>query len=160
MKKILVVEDETSIARLIAYNLEQAGYCVETAEDGEQACTRVESFRPDLVTLDLLLPLKSGWQVLESIRRHSDVRVRQVPIIVVSALASQRQQQELQHSGVRHCLSKPFSISELCLLVRQQLSPALHKSVRPRYQATPARVVFMLVQRGEALSRRLAPSTP
>ena len=70
MKKILVVEDETSIAHLIAYNLEQAGYWVETTEDGEQACTRVESFRPDLLTLDLLLPLKSGWQVLACIRRH------------------------------------------------------------------------------------------
>ncbi len=128
MKKVLVVEDEPSIAHLIAYNLEQAGYCVEIAEDGEQACMRVESFGPDLVTLDLLLPLKSGWQVLEHIRRYPDARVRQIPIIVVSALASQRQQKELQHSGVHHCLSKPFSISELCLLVHRQLSPALNKS--------------------------------
>lgn len=129
MKKVLVVEDEPSIAHLIAYNLEQAGYCVEIAEDGEQACARVESFGPDLMTLDLLLPLKSGWQVLEYIRRHSDACVRQVPIIVVSALASQRQQAELQHSGVHHCLSKPFSISELCRLVHKQLSPALNKSI-------------------------------
>ncbi len=136
MKKVLVVEDEPSIAHLIAYNLEQAGYCVEIAEDGEQACARVESFGPDLVTSDLLLPLKSGWQVLECIRRHSAARVRQVPIIVVSALASPRQQKELHHSGVRYCVSKPFSISELCLLVHQQLSPTMHKSVHPTCQAT------------------------
>lgn len=129
LKKVLVVEDEPSIAHLIAYHLEQAGYCVEIAEDGEQACTRVESFGPDLVTLDLLLPLKSGWQVLEYIRRHPDAHVRQVPIIVVSALASQQQQQELQHHGVHHCLSKPFSISKLCLLVRHQLSPTLSRSI-------------------------------
>ncbi len=129
MKKVLVVEDEPSIAHLIAYNLERAGYCVEIAEDGEQACTGVESFGPDLVTLDLLLPLKSGWQVLEYIHRHPDARVRQVSIIVVSALAAQRQQQELQHRGVHHCLSKPFSISELCRLVHHQLSPALNKSI-------------------------------
>ena len=135
MKKVLVVEDEPSIAHLIAYNLKQAGYCVEIAEDGEQACARVESFGPDLMTLDLLLPLKSGWQVLEHIRRYPDARVRQVPIIVVSALASQRQQKELQHSGVHHCLSKPFSISKLCLLVHRQLSPAMHKPVHPGYQA-------------------------
>ena len=135
MKKVLVVEDEPSTAHLIAYNLEQAGYRIEIAEDGEQACARVESFGPDLVMLDLLLPLKSGWQVLECIRWHADARVRQVPIIVVSALASQRQQKELQHSGVHHCLSKPFSISELCLLVHRQLSPALHKSAHPGYQA-------------------------
>ena len=105
MKKVLVVEDEPSIAHLIADSLEQAGYRVEIAEDGEQACARVESFVPDLVTLDLLLPLKSGWQVLEYIRRHAEASVRQVPIIVVSALASQRQQKELQHSGV-HSLFK------------------------------------------------------
>ena len=96
---------------------------------------RVESFEPDLVTLDLLLPLKSGWQVLEYIRRHADAHVRQMPIIVVSALASRRQQEELQHSGVHHCLSKPFSISELCLLVHRQLSPALNKPLPARYQA-------------------------
>ena len=130
------MEDEPSTAHLIAYNLEQAGYCVEIAEDGEQACARVESFGPDLVTLDLLLPLKSGWQVLECIRRHSDARVRQVPIIVVSALASRRQQKELQLSGAHHCLGKPFSISELCLLIHKQLSPATHKPVHPDYQAT------------------------
>ncbi len=100
LKKILVVEDEASIASLIAYNLEQAGYCVETAEDGEQACARLESFRPDLVTQDLLLPLKSGWQVLECIRQQADAHIRQVPIIVVSALASQKQHQELKHNGV------------------------------------------------------------
>ena len=128
MKKVLVVEDEPSIAHLIADSLEQAGYRVEIAEDGEQACARVESFVPDLVTLDLLLPLKSGWQVLEYIRRHAEASVRQVPIIVVSALASQRQQKELQHSGVYSCLSKPFSIAELCRLVHHQLAPALNKS--------------------------------
>lgn len=136
MKKVLVVEDEPSIAHLIAYNLEQVGYCAEIAEDGEQACARVESFGPDLVTLDLLLPLKSGWQVLECIRRHTDARVRQMPVIVVSALASQRQQKELQLSGVHHCLGKPFSIFELCLLVHQQLSPAMPKPVHPGCQAT------------------------
>ncbi len=136
MKKVLVVEDEPSIAHLIAYNLEQAGHCVEVAEDGEQACAQVESFGPNLVTLDLLLPLKSGWQVLEYIRRHPDARVRQVPIIVVSALASQRQQEELQHSSVHHCLSKPFSISELCLLVHHHLSPAIYKPGHSSYLAT------------------------
>ena len=136
MRKILVVEDEASIASLIAYNLEQAGYWVETAEDGEQACTRVESFRPDLLTLDLLLPLKSGWQVLACIRRHPDAHIRQVPIIVVSVLASQKQQQELKHNGVQHCLSKPFSLSELCRLVHQQTRHALHKLIQAAYRTT------------------------
>ena len=92
VEKVLVVEDEPSIAHLIAYNLEQAGYCVEIAEDGEQACARVESFGPDLMTLDLLLPLKAAGRP-RIFRRHSDACVRQVPIIVVSALASQRSKQ-------------------------------------------------------------------
>ena len=136
LKKILVVEDEARIASLIAYNLEQAGYCVETAEDGEQACARLESFRPDLVIQDLLLPLKSGWQVLECIRQHADAHIRQVPIIVVSALASQKQQQELKHNGVQYCLSKPFSVAELCRLVHQQTCPALHKPLPAAQRVT------------------------
>ena len=125
-----MVEDEVSIASLITYNLEQSGYCVKAAGDGEQACALVESFVPDLVTLDLLLPLKSGWQVLADIRLHQDARIRNVPIIVVSALASQKQQQELKHNGVQHCLSKPFSVAELCLLVQQELVASSKKPIQ------------------------------
>ncbi|MGH7963914.1 MAG: response regulator transcription factor [Candidatus Binatia bacterium] len=121
MKKILVVEDETSISTLISYNLEQAGYSVATAADGAEALHLVDSFRPHLVTLDLLLPRRSGWEVLDCLRHHPRKQVALLPVIVVSALYSSQLRAELRRSGVRYCLGKPFSVIELCVLVNTLL---------------------------------------
>lgn len=121
MKRILVVEDEVSISHLISYNLEQAGYSVETATDGSEALRLVDSFFPHLVTLDLLLPQHSGWEVLHFLRHHPRKRVASVPVIVVSALNSPPLRAELRQHGVRYCLDKPFSVMELCKLVNTLL---------------------------------------
>lgn len=121
MKRILIVEDELSISNLISYNLQQAGYRVATAYDGVEAIRLVEDFCPHLVTLDLLLPLRSGWQVLDAIRRHPRRSIATVPVIVLSALGSPKLQSELLSNGVAHCLGKPFSVTELCLLVHSLL---------------------------------------
>jgi len=121
VKRILVVEDELSISNLICYNLEQAGYRVAAAFDGDEALQSVESFCPQLVTLDLLLPRQSGWQVLDAIRHHPRRQTAMLPILVLSALSSPQLREELHRSGVRYCLSKPFSVTELCLLVNTLL---------------------------------------
>jgi DNA-binding response OmpR family regulator len=121
VKRILVVEDELSISNLICYNLEQAGYRVAAAFDGDEALHSVESFCPQLVTLDLLLPRQSGWQVLDAIRHHPRRQTALLPVLVLSALSSPQLREELWRSGVHHCLSKPFSVIELCLLVNTLL---------------------------------------
>lgn len=121
MKRILIVEDELSISNLISYNLQQAGYQIATAYDGPEAVRLIENFCPHLITLDLLLPLQSGWQVLDTVRRHPRRQVATVPIIVLSALSSPKLQNELLLSGVVHCLGKPFSVTELCMLVNALL---------------------------------------
>ncbi len=121
MKRILVVEDELSISNLVCYNLEQAGYRVAAAFDGDEALQLVESFCPQLVTLDLLLPRQSGWQVLDAIRHHPRKQTAMLPVVVLSALSSPQLRDDLHRCGVRHCLSKPFSVSELCLLVNTLL---------------------------------------
>lgn len=121
MKRILVVEDELSISNLIAYNFEQAGYQVATAYDGAEALRLVEEFCPHLITLDLLLPLQSGWQVLDTIRQHHRRQISTLPIIVLSALSCTKLRGELLQHGVEHCLGKPFSVTELSLLVNSLL---------------------------------------
>ncbi len=121
MKRILVVEDELSISNLISYNLERAGYRVVAAFDGDEALQLLESFCPQLITLDLLLPRQSGWQVLDAIRHHPRRQIAAMPIIVLSALSSPQLRGELYQSGVRHCLNKPFSVTELGLLVNTLL---------------------------------------
>lgn len=121
MKRILVVEDELSISNLICYNLEQAGYRVAAAFDGEEALRMIGSFGPHLITLDLLIPRRSGWQVLYEIRTHPRKPIAQLPVVVLSALSSPQLCNELRRSGVHHCLSNPFSVTELCLLVNSLL---------------------------------------
>jgi len=121
VKRILVVEDELSISNLICYNLERAGYRVAAAFDGDEALQLLDSFCPRLVTLDLLLPRQSGWQVLDTIRRHPRRQIALLPVIVLSALSSPQLRDELHRNGVRHCLNKPFSVTELCLLVNTLL---------------------------------------
>jgi DNA-binding response OmpR family regulator len=120
--RILIVEDEPHISALISYNLEQAGYQVAIASDGAEALRLVESFCPHLVTLDLLLPKASGWQVLDVIRHHPRKSIAQVPVVVLSALCSSKLREELRRSGVYHCLGKPFSVIELSLLVQSLLN--------------------------------------
>jgi DNA-binding response OmpR family regulator len=120
--RILIVEDEPHISALISYNLEQAGHQVAIASDGAEALCLVESFCPHLVTLDLLLPKASGWQVLDVIRHHPRKSIAQVPVVVLSALCSAKLREELRRSGVYHCLGKPFSVIELSLLVQNLLN--------------------------------------
>jgi DNA-binding response OmpR family regulator len=111
--EILVVEDETSVAKLIAYNLEQNGYRVSTAADGVQALLALREAPPDLLILDLLLPLRSGWQVLRELRAHCDTRFSKLPVMVVSALACERLERQLSLLGAEHVLGKPFSVQDL-----------------------------------------------
>ncbi|MGE0680679.1 MAG: response regulator transcription factor [Candidatus Binatia bacterium] len=122
MKRILIVEDELSISNLISYNLQQAGYQVAPAYDGPEAVRLIDDFCPHLITLDLLLPLQSGWQVLDAVRRHPRKQVTTIPVIVLSALSSPKLQNELLLNGVVHCLGKPFSVTELCMLINSLLS--------------------------------------
>jgi DNA-binding response OmpR family regulator len=122
VKRILVVEDELSISNLISYNLEQVGYRVATAFDGIEALHLLDTFCPHLVTLDLLLPLQSGWHVLDAIRHHPRKQTATLPVIVLSALHSHHLRAELRRNGVKHCLSKPFSVTELSLLVNSLLA--------------------------------------
>jgi DNA-binding response OmpR family regulator len=121
MKKILIVEDESSIAHLILYNLERIGYHATIAGDGVEALRLLDSFSPQLVTLDLLLPQRSGWEVLHCLRHHARKQIALLPVIVVSALNSPQLREDMRRNGVHHCLGKPFSVTELCVLVNSVL---------------------------------------
>jgi len=121
VKRILIIEDEFSVSHLISYNLQQIGYQTASAYDGVDAVRLIDDFHPHLITLDLLLPLQSGWQVLDAIRRHPRKPIATVPVIVLSALSTAKLRNELLNSGVTHCLGKPFSVTELCLRVHSLL---------------------------------------
>lgn len=117
--RILVVEDEVSLADTIRYNLEREGYTVTVASDGRQALERFGAEGPKLVILDLMLPEVSGLDVCRAIRAESDV-----PIIMVTAKDSEADKVAGLELGADDYVTKPFSVRELVSRVRANLRRA------------------------------------
>jgi two-component system response regulator RegX3 len=117
--RVLLVEDETSLAESIRYNLEREGYVVTTAADGEAGLDRFRADRPALVILDLMLPKLSGFDVCRTIRRESDV-----PIIMLTAKDTEADKVAGLELGADDYVTKPFSMRELVSRVRVRLRRA------------------------------------
>jgi len=115
-RRILVVEDEPSLAETIRYNLEREGYLVGVAEDGRVALERFRAQIPALVILDLMLPEISGLDVCRALRSDSDV-----PIIIVTAKDSESDKVAGLELGADDYVTKPFSMRELVSRVRANL---------------------------------------
>jgi two-component system, OmpR family, KDP operon response regulator KdpE len=119
-KRILVVDDELPIQRILRRNLSVSGYDVLVADDGEQAVEIVRVHQPDLILLDLCLPGKiDGLEVCRQVRLSL-----QIPIIVLSALTEEKQKVEALDLGADDYLTKPFSNDELQARVRACLRRA------------------------------------
>jgi two-component system response regulator RegX3 len=117
--RILIVEDEESLADSVRYNLEREGYQVAVAADGREAIERFRSQPPSLVILDLMLPEISGLDVCRVIRAESDV-----PIIMVTAKDSEADKVTGLELGADDYVTKPFSVRELVSRVRAHLRRA------------------------------------
>jgi DNA-binding response OmpR family regulator len=116
MKHVLVVEDESGIARLIRDYLEQAGFAVQLASNGETALALAQAVPPDIIVLDLGLPGIDGLDVTRSLRRNSAV-----PIIVVTARGDESDRIVGLELGADDYMVKPFSPKELVARVRAVL---------------------------------------
>jgi two-component system alkaline phosphatase synthesis response regulator PhoP len=119
-KKILAVDDERHIVRLIQVNLERAGYQVSTAFDGNEALKKVEGDKPDLVVLDVMMPRMDGFEVLKRLQANPDTRG--IPVIMLTAKAQDADVFRGWSSGVSAYLTKPFNPLELVTFVRRILS--------------------------------------
>jgi DNA-binding response OmpR family regulator len=108
-KRILVVEDEADLRGLVTRILEDSGYAVEAAEDGWAAIEAIEARRPDLLLLDLRLPVLDGWSVLEFVRRSA-----LPPAVALMTVRSDAASIERAlRSGIAGCVFKPFRIRDL-----------------------------------------------
>jgi DNA-binding response OmpR family regulator len=116
MGRILVVDDEPDILLLLRMNLEAEGHEVLLAADGEMALARIAEHRPDLVLLDVMMPLLDGWGVLQAI----DGQERAV--VMVSAKADPRDAEKALQLGALDYLTKPFDLDRLLAVVDQQLA--------------------------------------
>ena len=125
--RILVVDDEPDITALVAYHLARAGYQVKTAGTGPEALQAIAAEPPDLVVLDLMLPGRSGHEVLEEIRRREETR--DVGVILLTARREEVDRIKGLTEGADDYLTKPFSPAELVLrvkaLLRRLKAPAL-----------------------------------
>lgn len=108
-RNVLIVEDEQSIATLIKYNIEQAGYDTDLANDGKHALQLINERQYDFIVLDLMLPEISGLEVCETIRNQGN----DVPILMLTAKSDEEDKVIGLQSGADDYLTKPFSPKEL-----------------------------------------------
>jgi two-component system phosphate regulon response regulator PhoB len=119
MSHILVVEDESAIAELIAINLRHSGFEVTVAADAGQAQAAIDGALPDLVILDWMLPGQSGLVLAK--RWRADARTRELPVIMLTARADEADKIAGLDAGADDYLTKPFSTKELMARIRAVL---------------------------------------
>lgn len=115
-------EDEEFVARSYIRKLQLEGYTVIHAHNGEEALTKLKSEKPDVVILDLLMPLKGGFEVLEQLKKEDDPEILKTPIIVASNLGQKSDIDESKRLGAVDFLIKSnTSLKDLAAKVKQYL---------------------------------------
>lgn len=115
-KKILVIDDEKPIADILEFNLKKEGFDVYCAYDGNEALEKVEEVKPDLILLDIMLPLRDGMEVCREVRKKYDT-----PIIMLTAKDSEIDKVLGLEFGADDYVTKPFSTRELLARVKANL---------------------------------------
>ena len=118
-ERILVVEDEETIAELIAETLRRRGYRVETVHDGDGGLYAAETTLPDLVILDVMLPGLDGWEICRRIRENN--ATKGIPVLMLTARRDERDLLAGFDVGADDYMKKPFSVNELAARVKSLL---------------------------------------
>jgi DNA-binding response OmpR family regulator len=119
-KKIVLAEDEPQIARLVEFKLKKEGYQVVWKENGEEALKAIKADRPDLILLDVMMPVMDGYEVLRQIKE--DENLRNIPVIMLTARAQERDVVKGIDSGVEDYITKPFHPAELVARIKRTLA--------------------------------------
>lgn len=120
--KILIVEDEAELAEILEFNLIRRDFDVLIAEDGLEACRIIGREKPDLILLDLLLPLLDGWEVCRMVRSHHEPQIAKTPIIMLSALGSADDRVRGYTRGADLYIPKPYVIKEVVIKAQQLIT--------------------------------------
>ncbi len=121
-KTILTIDDKTDIRRLVRMTLEFDGHTVLEAASGPEGLELARNKKPDLILLDVMMPGMDGFEVGRILR--DDPQLRQIPVIMLTALDSQSDRETGLGTGVRAYLNKPFGPVELLRLIKQLLTSA------------------------------------
>lgn len=118
-KRVLLVDDDLEIVETVSYALESAGYDVVVARDGNQGLALAERENPDLMILDMMMPKRSGFLVLEKLRR---IRDEPLPVIMITGNEGSRHKAYAELLGVSDYIQKPFAMARLVDAVDRLLS--------------------------------------
>ena len=132
-KKILIADDEPNIVAAIEFLLQQSGYEVRAAQNGREALELVEAWRPDLVLLDIMMPLASGYEVCQRIRERAELR--HIKVIMLSAKGRDAEVNKGLAIGADLYVTKPFSTRDLMARIKALLDqppPLSGKAPPPR----------------------------
>ena len=120
MKKILSADDDPVVQQFVSAILNENGYEVYTATDGEQAVAQAKAILPDLMILDLIMPYRDGYEVLRLLREAPETRA--IPVIILSAKSKEEDIIRGLEGGADDFIIKPFNALELVARVRKVLS--------------------------------------
>ncbi len=115
-QRVLLIEDEPNIIEAISYILSKDGWTVHTHSDGETAMDKVMQGVPDLIILDVMLPGRSGYDILRDLRARSDTA--EVPVMMLTARGQAKDREMATSLGATEFMTKPFSNAEVLASVR------------------------------------------
>ena len=118
-RKIVLAEDEPQIARLIEFKLKKEGYDVTWRENGEEALKAIKADKPDLILLDIMMPVMDGYEVLR--RLKEDENLTDIPVIMLTARAQEKDVVKGIDLGAEDYITKPFHPAELLARVKRIL---------------------------------------
>ncbi len=120
--RILVVDDEPTLVRLMQFILAKQGHTMLSASNGEDALAIIRDERPDLVLLDIMMPRVDGYEVARTVRADADETLAKIPIIMLSAKAQDQDVRRGLELGVNEYITKPFAPEQLVTLVNAYLA--------------------------------------
>lgn len=114
--RVVLIEDEANIAEAIRFLLSREGWAVDVHREGTEAVEVIRAAAPDLVILDLMLPGKSGMEIIREIREVAELA--QLPVLMLTARGQHRDREMAERAGVTRFMTKPFSNTEVLTAVR------------------------------------------
>lgn len=117
---VLLIEDEPNIIEAIRFILSRDGWTVDTHSDGSTAIDAVNRRNPDLVILDVMLPNRSGYDILTELR--ADTQTKDLPVLMLTARGQKTDRERAERAGANRFMTKPFSNSEVLASVRELMN--------------------------------------
>ncbi len=120
-KRVLLIEDEPNIIEAIRFILSRDGWRVDTHSDGQTAIEAVRRRAPDLIILDVMLPNRSGYDILQELRKTE--ATKDVPVLMLTARGQKKARKLAERLGASRFMTKPFSNNEILTTVRELVAP-------------------------------------